>query len=39
MAPGEEKHDNQYTNTYDLHSLHGAENMGVEGINYGVDNW
>jgi hypothetical protein len=39
MALGEERHDNPYTNTYDLHSSHGAENMEVAGINYGVDNW
>ncbi|NQE54632.1 hypothetical protein C5S29_13670 [ANME-1 cluster archaeon GoMg3.2] len=40
MAPGKDKHDNQYTkNTYDLHSLHDAENMEVDSINYGGDNW
>jgi hypothetical protein len=38
MAPGEEKMYNQYTN-YGFHNLDEAENMGVEGINYGVDNW
>ena len=40
MVPGEERHDNQYTkNTYGFHSLQGAENMRVDGTNYGGDTW